>query len=81
MFLEIGAGYGNLAKMLLLDNNLKYFLVDLPENLLLQIYYLNKNYPGLKIYLNKGEKIDIKELKNFDLFFLLRNKSIILMIR
>lgn len=67
--LEIGAGYGNLAKILLQDNKLKYFMVDLPENLLLQIYYLNQNYPELKIYLNKGEKIHIRELQNYDLFF------------
>ena len=67
--LEIGAGYGNLSKMLLLQNNVKYFLVDLPENLLLQIYYLNKSYPELKIYLNMNKKVDVRDLENFDLFF------------
>tara|TARA_B100000579_G_C22819922_1_gene849987 strand:- start:803 stop:1837 length:1035 start_codon:yes stop_codon:yes gene_type:complete len=67
--LEIGAGYGELSRMLLLDNNFKYFFVDLPENLLLQIYFLKENYPELNIYLNKGEKIHYEDLKNYNLFF------------
>jgi len=39
--LEIGAGFGGLASSLLEDGKIsKYFIVDLPENLLLEHFYL-----------------------------------------
>lgn len=48
--LEIGAGYGNLAhKLKFLYPNVKYIIVDLPEVLLIQHYFINKNNPQCKI--------------------------------
>jgi len=48
--LEIGAGYGNLAqKLKSLFPKTKYVIIDLPEVLLLQHYYLSKNNPDYKI--------------------------------
>lgn len=42
--LEIGAGFGGLCNLLLKDGKIdSYFIVDLPENLLLQHFYLDKN--------------------------------------
>jgi putative sugar O-methyltransferase len=68
--LEIGAGYGQLASTIIFNNRCKYFFIDLKENLLLQIYFLNKTYPGLRIYAHKDEDIfDKKIIDNFDLFF------------
>lgn len=68
--LEIGAGYGQLASTIIFNNRCKYFFIDLKENLLLQIYFLNKSYPSLRIYAHKDEDIfDKKIIDNFDLFF------------
>ena len=40
--LEIGAGYGNLAsKLKTIYKSSKYIIIDLPEVLLIQNYYLN----------------------------------------
>jgi putative sugar O-methyltransferase len=42
--LEIGAGFGGLCNLLLKDGKIdSYFIVDLPENLLLQHFYLHEN--------------------------------------
>jgi len=47
---EIGAGYGNLAlKIKRIYKNVKYVIVDLPEVLLIQHYYLSKHDPDYKI--------------------------------
>lgn len=68
--LEIGAGYGELARIIIFKNRCKYFFIDLKENLLLQIYFLNKSYPNLRIYVHKEEDIfDKKIIDNHDLFF------------
>lgn len=56
--LEIGAGYGNLPhKMKALFKDIKYIIIDLPEVLLIQHYYLSKNNPSYKIVnlLNQDE--------------------------
>jgi len=48
--LEIGAGYGNLAhKIKIIFKKSKYIIIDLPEVLLIQHYYLSKNNPSYKI--------------------------------
>jgi putative sugar O-methyltransferase len=68
--LEIGAGYGQLASTIIFNNRCKYFFIDLKENLLLQVYFLSKTYPSLRIYIHKDEDIfDKKIINNFDLFF------------
>ena len=48
--LEIGAGYGNLPhKLKSIFPSVKYTIIDLPEVLLIQHYYLSKNNPSYKI--------------------------------
>jgi len=50
IILEIGGGYGNLAdKLKSLYPYTKYVIVDLPEVLLLQHYYISQNNPNAKI--------------------------------
>lgn len=47
--LEIGAGYGNLAEKFIKHSNVKYFIIDLPETILIQHYYLKTNHPKIKV--------------------------------
>ncbi len=49
-FLEIGGGYGALAsKLTSIYKNIKYIIIDLPEVLLIQNYYLKECNPSLNI--------------------------------
>ena len=71
--LEIGAGYGNLAhKMKSLLKDVKYIIIDLPEVLLIQHYYLSKNNPSYKIVnlLNREELVST-DVNNIDCDILL----------
>ena len=62
--LEIGAGYGGLAcKLTQIFKNSKYIIIDLPEVLLIQNYYLSKNNPSLKII----NLLDFNYQENFDI--------------
>jgi putative sugar O-methyltransferase len=50
--LEIGGGFGSLASKIKKKRpNTKYILIDLPESLNLQIYYIKSLYPDSKILL------------------------------
>ncbi len=50
--LEIGGGYGGLARLLLgRYPGLTYVIVDLPESIYYQYCYLGLNFPGLRILL------------------------------
>ena len=63
---EIGGGYGNFAhKFKNLYKNCKYIIIDLPEVLLLQHYYLSLMNPAYNIInlLDKSVDIDINEDK------------------
>lgn len=52
---EVGSGYGRLARILhLLDNSRCYVLVDLPESLLFAYAFLRVNFPKAKIVLFDG---------------------------
>ncbi len=64
--LEVGAGYGNLAsKLKTIFKNSKYLIIDLPEVLLIQNYYLNIFDSNLKIInLIDNSKKNIKDLNN-----------------
>ena len=58
--LEIGGGYGNLCnKLKRIYPGTKYFIVDIPEVLLVQHYYLTKSSNNLKILNLVGEKTNI----------------------
>lgn len=51
--LEIGAGYGELARIIIKTKGIKYIIIDLPETNLLSSYYLNSYFPDKKIILSK----------------------------
>ena len=50
IILEIGGGFGSLARIILNNKNVKYFLIDLPEANLLSNYYLQKYFPQKKVF-------------------------------
>ena len=61
-FLEIGAGYGGLAYQILSkEKNTNYTIIDLPDTLIVSMYFLWKNFPDRKIvlHLNNNSKLDI----------------------
>lgn len=70
--LEIGGGFGSLARIIIKNKKVKYFLIDLPEANLQSNFYLQENFPDLKIfnYLDLKNKNIENEIKNFDIFIL-----------
>jgi hypothetical protein len=72
MVLEIGGGFGSLARIIIKNKNTKYFLIDLPEANLLSNYYLKNFFPEKKIFNYLDFKnLDIeKEINNFDIFII-----------
>ncbi len=61
--IEIGGGYGGLARVFKIMNpGLSYTIVDLPESLFFAQVFLSLNFPNAKIhYLNENENIDPDE--------------------
>ena len=51
VFLEIGGGYGEFARLLLSNYNIKLISIDLPESNCLTSYYLSQNFPDKKFFL------------------------------
>ena len=51
VFLEIGGGYGEFARVLLSNYNIKLISIDLPESNCLTSYYLSQNFPDKKFFL------------------------------
>ena len=51
VFLEIGGGYGEFARLLLSNYNIKLISIDLPESNCLTSYYLSQNFPNKKFFL------------------------------
>ena len=51
--LEIGAGFGEFAEIILKNINCKYLIIDLPEANVLSSFYLSKNLHNKKIYIQK----------------------------
>ena len=70
--LEIGGGFGSLARIIIKNKNVKYFLVDLPEANLLVNYYLQSHFPEKKIFNYSNYKISSieKEIDKYDIFIL-----------
>ena len=67
IILEIGAGYACLlAKLKMNYKDTKIICIDLPEALVLQSYYLNKNFPDKKFFLYENFK-KLDNPKNLDL--------------
>ena len=84
--LDIGGGFGGLTSVLLRsnilkNNNVKYFLIDLPEANLLSNYFLSEQFPEKRIFnLQKKNVIEqsllIDDLSDFDIFILPTNSNI-----
>ncbi|MGA2556279.1 MAG: putative sugar O-methyltransferase [Verrucomicrobiota bacterium] len=71
--LEIGGGFGGLAFHLLRrDARVKYIGLDLPENILLQSYYLHCAFPGARIltYDEHFSGLDRRIIKDHDVMLL-----------
>jgi len=70
--LEIGGGFGSLARIIINNTGSKYFLIDLPEANLLSNYYLQCHFPKKKIFNYKNFiETGIKdEIDKFDIFIL-----------
>lgn len=51
--LEIGGGYGGFAyQVICLNKKAKYVIIDLPETLILSIYFLSQNFPEMPMALH-----------------------------
>tara|TARA_A100001015_G_scaffold284154_1_gene350258 strand:- start:1351 stop:2445 length:1095 start_codon:yes stop_codon:yes gene_type:complete len=72
VILEIGGGFGSLARIIINDKKCKYFLIDLPEANLISNYYLQNYFPEKKIfnYSDYKEKLLEDVIQNFDIFIL-----------
>ena len=70
--MEIGGGFGSLARIIIQNTNTKYFLIDLPEANLLSNYYLQSFFPQKKIfnYKNFKETGITDQIDKFDIFIL-----------
>lgn len=70
--LEIGGGFGSLARIIIKNKNVKYFLIDLPEANIQSNFYLQENFPDLKIfnYLDLKNKDLKSEIDKYDIFIL-----------
>jgi putative sugar O-methyltransferase len=67
---EIGGGFGSLARIIMLDQQIKYFIIDLPETIALSTFFLNQNYPNKKIltYNNiKNKNLSAKDVADYDI--------------
>ncbi len=73
---EIGGGYGNFARIILNNQDCKYFLIDLPQTNLMSSFYLQNNFENKKIYLysdyknESNNEISEENLNKFDIFIL-----------
>lgn len=72
VILEIGGGFGSLARIIINDKKCKYFLIDLPEANLMSNYYLQNHFPEKKIFnfLDYKEKLLEDVIQNYDIFIL-----------
>jgi hypothetical protein len=71
--LEIGGGFGGLAHHLLSRcPQVKYIGLDLPENILIQTYYLSSIFPEARIftYMKDSPPIDVAVFDHFDIVLL-----------
>jgi hypothetical protein len=73
IILEIGGGFGGLAYQIRkLNPEIKYIGFDLPENILLQSYYLASAFPDARIYTykNSSKKFDRNTIDDYDIILL-----------
>ena len=70
---EIGGGFGSLTRIIMLDQKIKYFIIDLPETIALSTFFLNQNFPEKKIltYNNiKNNKLIVDDIANYDIIMI-----------
>ncbi|OQY44494.1 MAG: hypothetical protein B6247_30195 [Candidatus Parabeggiatoa sp. nov. 2] len=70
---EIGGGFGGLAYQLLCcRSSIKYIGFDLPENILIQTYYLSCTFPNAKILTYSGDSVPLTSelLEHYDIVLL-----------
>lgn len=72
VILEIGGGFGSLARIIINDKKCKYFLIDLPEANLMCNYYLQNYFPEKKIfnYSDYKDKLLDDVIQDYDIFIL-----------
>jgi putative sugar O-methyltransferase len=73
VIIEIGGGFGGLAYHLLCCRpSIKYIDFDLPENILIQTYYLSCIFPNAKIsmYQEGTPPLTLEQLNNYDIVLL-----------
>jgi hypothetical protein len=71
--IEIGGGFGGLAHHLLCRcPSIKYIGFDLPENILVQTYYLSCIFPDAKVstYQEDAPQLTLEQLDNYDIVLL-----------
>lgn len=59
--IEIGGGYGGLARIFkIMNKDITYAIIDVPESLFFAHVFLSLNFPGANIaYINENKKIDL----------------------
>ena len=70
---EIGGGYGELARIIVKKKNIKYILIDLPETNLTSSFYILNHFPNKKIVLSKDlldNELTEKLYENNEIFIL-----------
>ena len=70
---EIGGGFGSLARIIMLDQKIKYFIIDLPETIALSTFFLNQNFPEKKIltYNNiKNKNLIADDIVDYDIIMM-----------
>jgi putative sugar O-methyltransferase len=76
--LEIGGGYGSLARIFLNIIRPQYFMVDMKISLACAYVFLSETVPSIKVFLQRkeNEEIDInKTAKEYDVILLLPTES------
>jgi hypothetical protein len=65
--LEIGGGFGGLARQIFRQiPGVRYIGLDLPENVVIQSWYLKRSRPDLRIAINQPEEANNLDHGNFD---------------
>jgi putative sugar O-methyltransferase len=70
---EIGGGFGSLARLIISQSKVKYFLIDLPETNLLSAFYLNEHFKDKKIFTYEkvtNNEINEKDIAQYDIIIL-----------
>ncbi len=70
---EIGGGFGSLARIIIPQKKVKYFLIDLPETNLISSFFLNQHFKEKKIFSYQNvinDKINAEDIKDYDIIII-----------